>query len=56
MPSKDLLLYFQKDLYLKKHWAVNGQHYGKTAKEWLKVLDKNKKASLPILAQTYGMN
>jgi len=54
MPSDDLLLYFQDDLALVRHWRVNGMHYGKTSRGWLDNLDRNRKEALKICSETYG--
>jgi len=54
MPSDDLLLYFQKDLILEAHWRLNGKHYQKTAKAWLKNLESHRKEIMPILEEIYG--
>ncbi|MEO8207289.1 MAG: class I SAM-dependent methyltransferase, partial [Chthoniobacterales bacterium] len=54
MPSDDLLLYFQDDLRIYRHWQVDGTHYQKTSEEWLKNMDSNDTAIHPILEQTYG--
>lgn len=54
MPSDDLLYHFQDDFVIKDHWQVFGTHYQKTAEGWLKNMDRNKKAVLPILKATYG--
>lgn len=54
MPSDHLLLYFQENLKIVDHWAVNGSHYGKTSEDWLVNMDKQKKAVMSIMAETYG--
>ena len=55
MPSDDLLLYFQNNLYIEDHWRVNGEHYQKTAQSWLKNLDAQRKKIMPIMEEVYGL-
>jgi cyclopropane-fatty-acyl-phospholipid synthase len=54
MPSNHLFFYFNDDLLIKKHWVVNGMHYGKTSEAWLSNMDKHKKEIMPIMKETYG--
>ncbi|OAQ96307.1 hypothetical protein LLEC1_00157 [Akanthomyces lecanii] len=54
MPSADLLLYFQKDLQIKRQWWINGKHYSQTCEDWLLLMTKNRKEIWPCLVQTYG--
>jgi len=55
MPNDALLLYFQEGgLAIENHWRVNGGHYALTSEDWLKNLDRNTQAALPILERTYG--
>ncbi|HVW52130.1 MAG TPA: cyclopropane-fatty-acyl-phospholipid synthase family protein [Trinickia sp.] len=54
MPSESLLLHFQDDLAVARHWWLNGTHYERTANDWLARLDAAKATVMPILTQTYG--
>ena len=54
MPSFDLLDYFQDDLILKNSWQVNGNHYKKTCRAWLKNQDKQRPEIMDIFLKFYG--
>jgi cyclopropane-fatty-acyl-phospholipid synthase len=54
MPSDGLLLYFQRNLCIQKHWQVDGRHYSQTSEHWLQNMDRNRASIEPILAQAYG--
>jgi cyclopropane-fatty-acyl-phospholipid synthase len=56
MPSDDLLLHFQKDLNLSRHWRISGRNYQETAEAWLKKMDSHKNEIQGIFSAVYGGN
>ena len=54
MPSDDLLLHFQDDLCVERHWTLDGRHYYRTGNAWLANLDAGRDELLGVLASVYG--
>ncbi|NNF06375.1 MAG: methyltransferase domain-containing protein, partial [Candidatus Eisenbacteria bacterium] len=54
MPSDDLFQSFDDIFTIEDHWTESGSHYEKTANAWLKRMDSQKDALLPIFRSTYG--
>ena len=54
MPAAALPTRFADDLTIERQWAWNGKHYAKTCRAWLRLIDANKEAVIPILEETYG--
>jgi cyclopropane-fatty-acyl-phospholipid synthase len=54
MPSRDLPLRFQQHLTALNQWQWEGTEYQKTAKSWLKNMEKRKSTIMPILDRVYG--
>jgi cyclopropane-fatty-acyl-phospholipid synthase len=54
MPGDELLLRFQEDLRVEKHWRLNGVHYSKTLEAWLRLQDEKRATVLALFEKTYG--
>jgi cyclopropane-fatty-acyl-phospholipid synthase len=54
MPAFDLFRRFDDDLVIEEEWAVNGVHYGRTAKAWRENLEARREEIMPVLRGTYG--
>ena len=54
MPSDDLALQCQDDLRLLRRWRWDGSHYARTAEAWLRNMDQQRDALMPLFERTYG--
>jgi cyclopropane-fatty-acyl-phospholipid synthase len=54
MPSDDLRIHFQRDLWLIDHWRLAGTHDVRTLRAWLAKLDHRKAVVRQIMAEAYG--
>ncbi|MDE2094487.1 MAG: class I SAM-dependent methyltransferase [Burkholderiales bacterium] len=54
MPSDDLALHCQDDLRLLRRWRWDGSHYARTAEAWLRNMDDQRDALMPLFERTYG--
>ena len=54
MPSHDMLDRLDLPFEVVERWNVNGTHYARTSEDWLRNLERERAAVMPILAATYG--
>lgn len=56
MPNETLLRQFEDLFIIEDEWRWSGTHYEKTANQWLKNFDQNKKQIFSVLQKVYGNN
>lgn len=54
MPAENLLRRFSKHMVVDQQWSVPGDHYARTLRAWLDLMDERKDDVLPILTRVYG--
>ncbi|MEO3387044.1 cyclopropane-fatty-acyl-phospholipid synthase family protein [Mesorhizobium sp. CAU 1741] len=56
MPSHGLLHQFKEIFAVEREWRWNGKHYERTALDWLKNFDANRREIRSIFDKTYGVD
>ena len=54
MPSHGLIRHVAEVFDVKRDWRWNGEHYARTAKDWLANFDRNEDAVMRVLRDVYG--
>lgn len=54
MPAELLLPLCNNNMITDQIWKVNGKHYAKTLRAWLKKIDLNKNTAIKVLANDHG--
>lgn len=54
MPSEGLIRQFPEILMVEDEWRWSGDHYARTARDWLSNLDQNADQALAVLRPVYG--
>ena len=54
MPSRTLIRQFDDFFAVEEEWWWNGRHYERTARQWLRNFDDNRRAIDQILKDVYG--
>jgi cyclopropane-fatty-acyl-phospholipid synthase len=54
MPSHGLIRHFDALFRVESEWRWSGEHYRRTAMDWLANFDRNRDAIKPILREVYG--
>lgn len=56
MPSHGLIKHVAEVFEVEQDWRWNGEHYARTARDWLANFDHNDAAVTDVLRQVYGAN
>jgi len=54
MPSRDLIRQFPDLFEVAQEWTWNGDHYARTANDWLANMDRNAERVAVLMRETYG--
>ena len=54
MPAESLPMAYPRDMWVERHWRVNGRHYSRTLRAWLDRLDAQRAEILALFRGIYG--
>ena len=54
MPSRNLMTHFGDLFHVEQTWDWNGEHYARTARDWLANCDAHRAEIEPLFAKVYG--